>query len=207
MLLSARRRWLNWRDTYGAPRMRFEGGVWKQTGVHQGIDIFAENGAPVVSISSGVVENAGWTFYSGRRVGIRDGSGRYWFYAHLSAISPSIVKGATVKPGDYLGLLGSSGYGPEPTEDEFAPHLHFGLQNGSRWENPEPMLRRLYLAAVSSVREARKQSIELRRRIALAESRSSSPGAPDAAALQRLAATLRSGIDAAEGSLTFDGYR
>lgn len=186
--------------------MRFEGGVWKQTGVHQGIDIFAESGAPVVSISSGIVENAGWTFYSGRRVGIRDGSGRYWFYAHLSAISPSMVKGATVKPGDLLGLLGSSGYGPEPTEDEFPPHLHFGLQNGTRWENPEPMLRRLYEAAVAHVREARRQSIAIRKRIALLESRSTSPAAPDPGARQRLAARLKSEL-AAQGPPTFDGFR
>src|SRR5688500_4946799 len=73
---------INFRNDWHAPRMRFVNGVWEQIGVHEGNDIFAEPGTPIVAILGGNVERLGWTFYSGWRVGIRGDDGRYWFYAH-----------------------------------------------------------------------------------------------------------------------------
>lgn len=150
----ARSNWysvINFTNDWHAPRMRLIDGVWQQVGVHEGTDIFAEPGTPVRSISSGVVENLGWTFYSGWRVGIRGDDGRYWFYAHLSKFARDIVPGARVGPGDKLGVVGNTGYGFRPGHrDEFTWHLHFGLQavDGS-WINPYPMLRDLYRAATA----------------------------------------------------------
>ncbi len=167
VVLPADGRWLNWRDTYGAPRMRLEpDGVWRQVGTHQGIDVYAEQGTPVVSISDGVVENIGWTLYSGWRVGVRGSDGRYYFYAHLlQPFAPGIGSGSRVRAGDQLGLLGSSGYGEEGTVDEFPAHLHFGLQAaGGAWLNPQEMLRDLYLHSVSTLREARRAEAELGKR-------------------------------------------
>ena len=140
---------INFTNDWHAPRMRLIDGVWQQVGVHEGTDVFAEPGTPVRSISSGVVENVGWTFYSGWRVGVRGDDGRYWFYAHLTEFARDIAPGVRVTPGDRLGSVGNTGYGFAPGHrDEFTWHLHFGLQEpDGTWINPYPMLRELYRAA------------------------------------------------------------
>lgn len=133
--------------------MRLIDGVWKQVGVHQGIDIYAERGSPIVSMSHGRIENLGWTFYSGNRVGVRGDDGRYYFYAHLLEGAPSgISVGARVAPGRIIGYLGSSGYGPPGTAEEFPAHLHLGVQAGG-WIDPNEQLLTLYAAAVGQARE------------------------------------------------------
>lgn len=180
VLLPIDGRWLNWRDTYGAPRMRLEGGIWQQTGRHQGIDIYAERGSPVVSIVPGMVENAGWTFYSGWRVGVRGDDGRYYFYAHLlRSLAPGAVVGARVSAGQALGHLGSSGYGPEGTSEEFPPHLHFGLQQQSgTWANPQQMLQELYATTAAQLEDARRRMDGAEMRAEVLRSRAYLPGTP-----------------------------
>lgn len=179
VLLSTQGRWLNWRDTYGAPRMRQgEDGVWRQTGTHQGIDIFAEQGAPIVAITAGVVENAGWTFYSGYRVGIRGDDGSYWFYAHLLK-ELSVGQGARVSAGQVLGRMGSSGYGPEGTSDEFPAHVHLGLKTkGGSWVTLEPLLRELYAFTTTEMRSRVAESQRIAEQARLLRSRAYLGGAP-----------------------------
>jgi murein DD-endopeptidase MepM/ murein hydrolase activator NlpD len=135
-------------NSWHAPRLRLVNGKWLLIGVHEGIDISAERGTPVVSVEPGAVENVGWTFYSGTRVGVRGVDGRYYFYAHLSKLQPGIVVGATVDAGTVLGLVGNTGYGPPGHRDEFPPHLHFGIEAGAQWVNPYPTLVLLYAATV-----------------------------------------------------------
>lgn len=149
----ARTEWLsliNFKNDWLAPRMRFENGVWKQVGVHEGNDIFAEPGTRVVAVLGGRVEQLGWTFYSGWRIGIRGDDGRYWFYAHLSSFAPGLEIGDRVETGRHLGAVGNTGYGDTPGHrDEFIHHLHLGIQeaNGT-WVDPYPLMRTLYQAAV-----------------------------------------------------------
>ena len=139
----------SWHD----PRLRLINGKWLFVGVHEGIDITAERGTPVLSMTLGIVERVGWSFYGGTRVGVRGTDGRYYFYAHLAAVAPGIVPGARVQAGTYLGRVGNTGYGTDPGHrDEFAPHLHFGIQaaNSGPWVNPYPLLVALYSATVRS---------------------------------------------------------
>lgn len=135
-------------NDWHAPRLRLIGGKWRQVGVHEGNDISAEKGTPVLSASEGTIESIGWTFYSGDRVGVRGTDGRYYFYAHLSAFAPGIEVGAPVQPGTVLGLVGNTGYGDPGHEDEFPPHLHFGIR-AADWVNPYPLLVRLYRRSAS----------------------------------------------------------
>lgn len=135
-------------NDWHAPRLRLIGGKWRQVGVHEGNDISAEKGTPVLSASEGTIEAIGWTFYSGDRVGVRGSDGRYYFYAHLSAYAPGIEVGAPVQPGTTLGLVGNTGYGDPGHEDEFPPHLHFGIR-AADWVNPYPLLVRLYRRSAS----------------------------------------------------------
>ena len=192
VLNSAEGRWLNWRDTYGALRMRQQpDGVWKQTGTHQGIDIFTERGAPIVAITSGTIERSGWTFYSGWRIGVRGNDNRYYFYAHLlQEFAPGIAEGAVVTAGQLLGRVGSSGYGPVGTADEFPPHLHLGIQAGTRWVNPEPLLRQLFLHSTTSIRNHRGRVAAIDFQIRALGARAHLPAAPAAADLAARIAAL-----------------
>jgi murein DD-endopeptidase MepM/ murein hydrolase activator NlpD len=140
--------YLEFPNSWHAPRLRLVNGKWLLIGVHEGIDISAERGTPIISMEPGVVENVGWTFYSGTRVGVRGVDGRYYFYAHLSKVQPGIVVGASVDAGTVLGLVGNTGYGPPGHHDEFPPHLHFGIEVGTQWVNPYPTLVLLYAASV-----------------------------------------------------------
>lgn len=145
---------INFRNDWHAPRMRFENGRWVQDGVHEGTDVFAEPGTPVRAVLGGRVEQVGWLFYSGWRVGIRGDDGRYWFYAHMRRFTPGLEKGDRVETGTVIGELGNTGYGADPGHfDEFTYHLHLGIQEqGGKWSNPYPLLKRLYRRSVSEAR-------------------------------------------------------
>lgn len=114
--------------------------------IHEGTDIFANYGTPVKSTTYGVVELKGWNLYGGWRIGIRDIHNIYHYYAHLNSYAENIKIGDIVKPGDLLGTVGSSGYGPPGTAGKFPPHLHYGMykDNGhNEWSfDPYPYLRK-----------------------------------------------------------------
>jgi peptidoglycan LD-endopeptidase LytH len=139
---------INFTNDWHAPRMRLIGGRWRQIGVHEGTDVFAEPGTPVRAVSPGTVENIGWLFYSGWRLGIRGNDGRYWFYAHMSRYAPGMTTGVRVRAGETIGHVGNTGYGSRPGHrNEFTWHLHFGIQEADgTWVNPYPVLRGLYRA-------------------------------------------------------------
>ncbi|MFC4558664.1 M23 family metallopeptidase [Virgibacillus kekensis] len=114
--------------------------------IHEGTDIFADYGTPVKSTTYGVVELKGWNLYGGWRIGIRDIYNIYHYYGHLSGYNDDIKVGDIVQPGDILGKVGSTGYGPPGTSGKFPPHLHYGMykDNGySEWSfDPYPYLRK-----------------------------------------------------------------
>lgn len=126
----------NWGDRRGFGGVR----------IHEGSDIFADHGTPVKSATYGVIEMKGWNLYGGWRLGIRDINNVYHYYAHMSGYNDAIKVGQVVKPGDLLGKVGSTGYGPPGTSGKFPPHLHYGLyqDNGySEWSfDPYPHLQR-----------------------------------------------------------------
>lgn len=114
--------------------------------IHEGTDIFAHYGTPVHSTTYGIVELTGWNLYGGWRIGIRDIHNIYHYFAHLNNYHDDIKIGSIVKPGDILGSVGSSGYGPPGTSGKFPPHLHYGMykDNGrNEWSfDPYPYLKR-----------------------------------------------------------------
>lgn len=114
--------------------------------IHEGTDVFAHYGTPVYSTTYGVIDMIGWNMYGGWRIGIRDVHNIYHYYAHLQAYDEDVELGMIVQPGDVLGTVGSSGYGPPGTSGKFPPHLHYGMykDNGTNeWSfDPYPYLRR-----------------------------------------------------------------
>ena len=114
--------------------------------IHEGTDMFAHYGTPVLSVCYGYVELIGWNRLGGWRIGIRSADNYYYYYAHLSAYAKGITQGTIVQPGQVIGYVGSSGYGRPGTSGKFPPHLHFCVyrDTGAReWAfDPYPLLRR-----------------------------------------------------------------
>lgn len=129
----------SYKSTWGASR------GWGGRRIHEGTDIFANYGVPIRSTCYGIIEMKGWNRYGGWRVGIRDLNNTYHYFAHLNGFAQGLKIGAAVEPGQVIGSVGSSGYGPPGTAGKFPPHLHYGLykDNGkTEWSfDPYPHLK------------------------------------------------------------------
>ncbi|MDX6628268.1 MAG: peptidoglycan LD-endopeptidase LytH [Gaiellales bacterium] len=101
------------------------------TGFHEGSDLFAPAGTPLVAVQSGVLHNVGWNRLGGWRLWVEDEHGNWFYYAHLSAYSPIAKNDAHVNAGDVIGFLGSTGDAQGGT-----PHLHFEIHPGGQWAVP-----------------------------------------------------------------------
>jgi len=91
---------------------------------HEGIDVFAPKGTPVVAVTSGRVSRVGENRLGGKVVNV-SGGGYSYYYAHLD--SQLVRPGQRVQIGDTLGLVGNTG-----NAITTAPHLHFGIYGGGR---------------------------------------------------------------------------
>jgi murein DD-endopeptidase MepM/ murein hydrolase activator NlpD len=109
-------------DDFGAARA--------DTGVHEGNDVFASFGAPVLAVADGTVHRVGTLPISGNRLWLHTDAGDAFFYAHLSAFSPDAENGRRVKAGTVLGFTGNTG-DAEPTP----PHVHFEIHPGGEAED------------------------------------------------------------------------
>ena len=85
------------------------GGSRPGGGTHQGIDLFAVAGSPVLAVSDGVLTKVGWDATGGWRAWLKDRWGNTFYYAHLSAFSPAAREGARVAAGTVIGFVGSTG--------------------------------------------------------------------------------------------------
>lgn len=117
-------------DTFGAER---SGG--QRT--HEGIDLFGQEGTPIVNVTPGYVEKLGWNRLGGERVGVRGDDGNYYYYAHLQTIEPSLYIGKRVERGENIGQMGHTG-DAIGTPD----HLHFGIElPDNTWINSYSFLK------------------------------------------------------------------
>lgn len=96
---------------------------WEGNGrLHEGVDISADSGSPVVAVAEGVVVEAGTKGGYGRYVAVRHAAGLTTFYAHLGGIGADVKAGLEVKAGQHLGQIGSTGVST-------GPHLHFEIRD------------------------------------------------------------------------------
>lgn len=103
---------------------------------HEGVDIFARRGTPVVAASDGYVTRTGNSGLGGKQVWLRDTKlGHSQYYAHLDSIMVS--GGVQIKAGDTLGTVGSTG-----NAEGGAPHLHFGIYAMGGAADPYPFIRK-----------------------------------------------------------------
>jgi peptidoglycan LD-endopeptidase LytH len=107
---------------------------------HQGIDIFARRGTPVVAAAAGEVVRIGHDRLGGNVVWVAGGGARLYYYAHLDHFEPGLTVGERVAPGAPLGRVGTTG-----NARGTPPHLHFGVYPAARAfyaVDPTPLLRR-----------------------------------------------------------------
>ncbi|MGI4860307.1 MAG: M23 family metallopeptidase [Janthinobacterium lividum] len=101
---------------------------------HQGIDLAAPRGTPVVAAADGTIVFAGWRNGYGRLLVVRHAPPYSTYYAHLDGFAPGIRAGRPVARGEPLGRVGSTG-------DATGPHLHFELRAADRPVDPTLALR------------------------------------------------------------------
>ena len=111
--------------------------IYKTRKFHDGVDIGAVANTPVKAIQDGVVTksmvNGGYGNYIELYHGVVNGKTITSFYAHLNSRAVGVGNPITVKKGDVIGFVGSTG-------TSTAPHLHFGIK-----ENGAPVDPRNYV--------------------------------------------------------------
>jgi murein DD-endopeptidase MepM/ murein hydrolase activator NlpD len=134
-------------DTWGAER--------SEGRAHEGTDIFAPRGTPVVAVDDGEAR-----LESGERSGLAvalyaDQGQRKYIFAHLDSVEGRYPR--EVSAGELLGAVGDSG-NARGTD----PHLHFEVRTSGEPENPFPHLNQVRgknaLAPVSVVSPVRETS-------------------------------------------------
>ena len=93
---------------------------------HQGIDIFAPRGTPVVAAADGWISSTSPNTLGGNVVWLWDPArGQTLYYAHLDR--HAVERGQRVRKGEVLGYVGNTG-----NARTTAPHLHFGIYRRGR---------------------------------------------------------------------------
>ena len=113
---------------YGDPR---DGGRRR----HEGLDIFAPRGTPVLAAADGVVRSTRRNNLGGNVVWLRDKFGRTHYYAHLDR--QAVSRGQRVQAGDTIGFVGNTGNARTTPH-----HLHFGVYSRGSFD-PYPALQPL----------------------------------------------------------------
>ena len=101
--------------------------VLKRYRPHSGVDFAAPTGTPVQSVADGRVIGAGVMGGAGKAVRIKHRNGWITSYSHLSRIH--VKRGQTVRQGQRIGLVGSTGYST-------GPHLDYRIKVNGNFVDP-----------------------------------------------------------------------
>ncbi len=115
---------------------------------HTGVDFAAKRGTPVRAVGDGIVAQAGRNGNYGKTIDIQHDFNYLTRYAHLEKFAKGIQSGTTVKKGQIIGYVGSTGR-------TTGPHLHFELYKEQQYIDPlsadfpadeiiEPALQKLF---------------------------------------------------------------
>ena len=126
--------------TYGGPDGRF--GAPRGDRSHQGQDLAAAEGTPLVAPRGGVVKAVQYQATGAGHYVVIDAAGedRDYVFMHLKTGSIPVVQGQTVRTGQVIGQVGNTGR-------SFGAHLHFEVWDGGGWFSggkpidPLPLLR------------------------------------------------------------------
>lgn len=103
--------------------------LWNRAMPHRGIDYAAPTGTPVLASGDGKVIKAGRTRPNGNYIVIRHGEQFVTKYLHLSRFARGMRANATVRQGETIGYVGSTGWAT-------GPHLHYEFLVHGVHQNP-----------------------------------------------------------------------
>ena len=96
---------------------------------HHGIDYSAPKGTPVAAVGDGRVDFIGWKTGYGKFIVIRHNNVYSTAYGHLSGFAKVLKRGTTIKQGQVIGYVGSTGIST-------GPHLHYEFRKNGSFANP-----------------------------------------------------------------------
>lgn len=122
---------VTFRDSWGEPRSGGRG--------HQGVDMMASTGTPLVAIESGYIYRISSHSLGGLGIYVHGATG-LWYYAHNSAFAEGISEGDSVVAGQRIAYVGYSG-----NASPNWPHVHFAWIPNLDWvyKNPYPIVNDL----------------------------------------------------------------
>ncbi|MDP2373034.1 M23 family metallopeptidase [Reyranella sp.] len=97
--------------------------------LHAGVDFAAPTGTPILAAGAGKVVAAGRNGGYGLYVKLQHTKDIATAYAHMSRMGPGIKPGVSVRQGQVIGFVGSTGMST-------GPHLHYEFHRGGRQVNP-----------------------------------------------------------------------
>lgn len=100
--------------------------------MHEGLDIAAPTGQPILAALDGTVTFAGWQNGYGNFIKLKHSGGVETAYGHCSKIEVKV--GESVKKGEKIGEVGSTG-------NSTGPHLHFEVLVNGVQKNPAGYLK------------------------------------------------------------------
>jgi murein DD-endopeptidase MepM/ murein hydrolase activator NlpD len=97
--------------------------------LHEGVDLVAPLGAPIHAAGDGTVVGAEPKARYGNWIEIEHDGGLSTVYGHLASYAPGIERGVSVRRGDVIGYVGTTGR-------TTGPHVHFELRVKGRPVDP-----------------------------------------------------------------------
>lgn len=131
---------------------------------HLGVDLAASIGTRIWATGNGKISFFGRKGGYGNAIIISHDSGFKSLYGHLSAFNKKLRAGSTVKQGDIIGFVGTSGVSS-------GPHLHFGMYKETRAMDPMKILgsaqkaligktRQIFMANVTTIKKELEKSLQ-----------------------------------------------
>lgn len=106
--------------------------VYGDNRFHNGVDMAAPGGSPILAAYSGTVAAAGYSSSMGNYIYINHGSGLVTIYMHASALY--VKAGQNVSKGDKIAAVGTTG-------TSTGNHLHFGVRLNGSYVDPMTYLK------------------------------------------------------------------
>ncbi|MGQ3673214.1 peptidoglycan DD-metalloendopeptidase family protein [Xanthobacter sp. TB0136] len=97
--------------------------------LHSGVDWADRTGTPIYAAGNGTITYAGWKSGYGKHITIQHANGYETTYSHQSGFARGIRVGGTVRQGQVIGYIGSTGLST-------GPHLHYEVKINGNFVDP-----------------------------------------------------------------------
>ena len=137
-------------NDYGAPRYE------PYFHLHEGVDLFAVAGTPVIACVDGVIRKLANGSIGGISFWLDGDDGITYYYGHLQGFAPGLTAGKRVRLGEVLGYVGATGVAVGTY-----PHVHFEMHPGGGLPvSPKAVLDVWLNQAETNARDAYQRQVE-----------------------------------------------